>query len=227
MSGWYNEKNAETFRERKITNYKFKHKIYSESRCTGVDLSVYVGKTFKQVLEMAKQNNEDDPCANASSTEIFVNSQSDTSYQAELNGKSYDMTTTEKSATINAQGGFCKKTKTNGTWQYDAGCQEFDLTLDKTGNAGGDTLSVMKYAGVTWKDKDRFYSSGKIGFALDGWQGEMSYSGANASPTWSAKNGTEQASGTFTGSASSMGLTAPAPRHTQLSPKLPRLLRFH
>ena len=197
----------------KVLNAQYR--ILIGLNCAGDDLARWNASTFGKLAD-------NDLCPTASRQVKLLNGQLiQSGTQADSSGVALNYQNRISFSTATRTGLPCVTVRNSKNLQYSdcISTTRSDTTFPGAGTSTPaptttntpPTTTVSDYStfefNVTFQNNlDRFYSSGTIRFSIGNWSGEMAYTSPTVPPTWTASNGTERASGTFTEESTSLNL---------------------
>jgi hypothetical protein len=183
----------------KVTVAAASLKIFVEVVCAGGDMSKYDGKSVAD-LEDTKL----DPCFDAggttSTTLVHTEQISDLTYEiTDSSGAKFDpvrvnhraIAVTGASATEG-----CVRRREGDLIRSEGSCLAYSLSQDLD-EPNSDVLMKLSKSGLSFKDDDAYFRSGKIDIELNGWTGAMTYTSPTEAPTYSLTKGGQTADGSY------------------------------
>ena len=159
--------------------------------CPGVDLRQWDGKPADALM------NSDSPCLKATEdVKHALNMRYVAKATYKVAGETRTFDVDMKYAAVNPNDGACVARYESGVFTHDD-CVSVVRTVDKSTGSAGSTYARQEAQSLKAKAADKYYRSGKTNIEIDGWKGEMTYSGATTAPKYSMTKGTQRAAGTF------------------------------
>lgn len=157
--------------------------------CPGVDLSKWKDKVFDETVDMCSAAKKE--------KRARMNVRYKLKGSLVVGGKTQKLNIDMKYVMSASDDGDCVTT-VSGTTSTVNGCIRANVTADTSDDSLGSRFDRQETQKLTYRIKDKYYRSGKMNIELNGWKGNMTYTGASTAPKFSVTKSGDTATGTFT-----------------------------
>lgn len=154
-------------------------RIYMEFYCPGFDTSVYNGKKATELFE------DENPCNGNATLKHLSNFEMILDFSLKFAEGEFKMTSTEISMEGTPAGGACTWNVSNQIHSStEDGCHYVEVGNQTTPEGSTVNYGKFEYKNISRNQKGLWYLGGTIEATINNWKGTLTYSGADAAPTY-------------------------------------------